>query len=265
MQAFAAWTQLVETTYLLPPPPGQANYRLRIFTPTREIAFAGHPSIGSAHAALEVRFAATKEGRLVQSCLAGELPLRVEGEGRDRRIFVQTPAAAIVQPMADDVTALAGLLGDLPRGPLPPVLIAGGRRWWLAELASEVSVRHWQPDHAAIARLAESSDSLGLCIFARCANADHDLVVRAFPCGVGIDEDPASGAANGLIAAYLRDSEPTGRLALGYRVSQGRELGRDARIDVRYDAAGCSWIGGQTQTVIDGSVQFPEPDESRAP
>jgi PhzF family phenazine biosynthesis protein len=264
MQAFAAWTQLVETTFLLPSHAG-CDYRLRIFTPQREIAFAGHPSIGSAHAALSVGLATASGGQLTQRCLAGEIALRVVGDGSAQRIFVQTPIAEQVPATSADRAVLDAILAGLPRGALSPSLISGGRRWWLAELADETSVRGWRPDHRAIAGLAATSDSLGLCLFARCQGSDHDLVVRAFPCGVGIDEDPASGAANGLIAAFLRQQDPTGVLAAGYRVSQGRELGRDASIEVQYDAAGCSWIGGQTRTVIDGTLHFPDPAEpSRA-
>jgi PhzF family phenazine biosynthesis protein len=80
--------------------------------------------------------------------------------------------------------------------------------------------------------------------------------VRAFPAGVGIVEDPASGAANGLIAAYIAQAEPAGPLARGYRVSQGREMGHDAVIDVRIEPEGAVWVGGRTQTVIDGALSF---------
>jgi len=262
MQAFAAWTQLVETTFLLPATSPTASYQLRIFTPFREIAFAGHPSIGSAHVALEAGFARARAGQLQQSCLAGEISLRVEGDGQQRRIFVQTPSAEVLTPVPKQLAELAALMQGIGLGALPPALVAGGRRWWLAELADEASLRGWQPEHAAIARLADSTDSLGLCVFARSRSRDFELVVRAFPCGVGINEDPASGAANGLIAAFLRQCEPNGALAQGYRVSQGRELGRDAMIEVRYDEDGRSWIGGQTQSVIDGSLHFPSPPEA---
>lgn len=262
MQAFAAWTRLVETTFLLPPGRESSGYRLRIFTPHREIAYAGHPSIGSAHVALDAGFIEPGDNQIRQDCLAGEIALQVEGEGRERKIFVQTPAAEALEAPPEQLQALHQLLGDLPLGRLKPTLIAGGRRWWLAEVASETSLRTWRPDHAAIKSLATASDSLGLCLFARSTCPDYEVVVRAFPCGVDIDEDPASGAANGLIAAHLRQIEPNGTLANGYRVSQGRELGRDAFIEVRYDAAGSSWIGGQTQTVIDGSLCFPDPAEA---
>lgn len=254
MQRFAAWTDLVETTFLLTPSTPTASYRVRIFTPTKEIPFAGHPSIGSAHAALESGLIATG-GRLVQECAAGLLPILVEGEGKTRRLFVQAPRASILQQGMQAEPILKPLLAGVSLGALPPALIEGGRRWWMAEFADEQNVRNWQPDHQKIAQLAAASQGLGLCVFARCAN-DFDLVVRAFPAGVGIVEDPASGAANGLIAAYIAQSEPNGPLASGYSVSQGREMGHDARILLRMDADGAVWVGGQTHTVLRGSVEW---------
>src|SRR3546814_12848001 len=95
------------------------------------------------------------------------------------------------------------MLGGLRLGPRPPGLMSGGRRWWLAELADEQQLRAGKPPIAAIAALAQRSQTLGLCLFARSHDADFDLVVRAFPAGAGIVEDPASGAAKPLIAAYI--------------------------------------------------------------
>lgn len=252
MQAFARWTNLVETTFLLPPGMAEASYRLRIFTPQREIPFAGHPSVGSAHAAIEAGLVAPTD-RLLQECGAGLLPLRVEQDSGKRRIYVQAPAARMLESGLDH--RLAPILAGLPPGRLAPAFVEGGRRWWVAEVGREDALRAWRPDHAAIAALARESDSLGLCLFARSADPDFELVVRAFPAGVGITEDPASGAANGLIAAYIAEAEPEGVLARGYRVSQGRELGRDARLDVRIEAPGI-WVGGETRTVLDGRLDW---------
>jgi len=256
MQRFAAWTNLVETTFLLPPGPSGADYRLRIFTPTREIAFAGHPTIGSAHAALATCLVRAGGGRLVQDCGAGLLPILVEGVGEAQRLFVQAPGAQVLRQGLDGDPQLQALLGDRRLGRLAPAFVEGGRRWWLAELADAQEVRGWHPNHAAIAALAHASDSLGLCVFARCQGGDHDLVVRAFPAGVGIVEDPASGAANGLIAAYIAHCEPEGPLGRGYVVSQGREIGHDALIEIRIDGDGV-WVGGQTQLVIEGHAEWP--------
>ncbi|NCT66065.1 MAG: PhzF family phenazine biosynthesis protein [Rhodanobacteraceae bacterium] len=262
MQRFAAWTDLVETTFVLPPSTPEASYRLRIFTPSREIPFAGHPTIGSAHAVLDTGFATPRDGRLVQECGAGLLPIRVEGSGAERALFVQAPRARVLHEGSDGQPLLQALLGDVALGALPPAFVEGGRRWWVAEFADEAALRAWRPDHATIARLAAASDSLGLCVFARSREAEHELVVRAFPAGAGIVEDPASGAANGLIGAWIALREPHGALARGYRVSQGREIGRDAAITLHIEhgngAAGglAVWVGGRTQTVVDGTLAW---------
>jgi len=253
MQAFAAWTGLVETTFVLPPSSTDASYRLRIFTPSREIPFAGHPTIGSAHAVLETGLAQARDGQLIQECGAGLLPIRVEGEDAS---FVQTPAARVLRENPRDEPLLRPALGDAAPGKLPPAFVEGGRRWWIAEFADEAELRRWNPDHTAIGSLARSTDSLGLCVFARSTSPDHELVVRAFPARVGIVEDPASGAANGLIAAWIAHAEPQGSLARGYRVSQGREIGHDAAIIVRIEQ-GQVWVGGKTRTIVSGHVHWP--------
>ncbi|TCV93234.1 PhzF family phenazine biosynthesis protein [Luteibacter rhizovicinus] len=253
MQRFAHWTNLVETTFLLPATDPRASYRVRIFTPTREIAFAGHPTVGSAHAALDSGLiVADGDGLVWQECGAGTLPIRVEGQGSGRELFVQAPKAHVLSEGGDAEGRLAGVLGATVAGALPPAFVEGGRRWWIAEFADEAALRAWQPDHAAIAALAKASDSLGLCVFARSGSG---IAVRAFPAGVGIVEDPASGAANGLIAAYIAHAEPQGPLARGYEVSQGREVGHDARILIRIDGDAV-WVGGRTNTVIDGHVHW---------
>jgi PhzF family phenazine biosynthesis protein len=255
MQSFARWTGLVETTFVLPPSSADASYRLRIFTPDREIPFAGHPTIGSAHAVLECGIAEPRNGHLVQECGAGLLPIRVEGEGASRRLFVQAPKANVLREDPHDEPRLAAALAGATRGALPPAFVEGGRRWWIAEFADEASLRGWKPDHAAIGALAQATESLGICAFARSASNEYELVVRALPAGVGIVEDPASGAANGLIAAWLAHAEPHGALARGYRVSQGREIGHDAAILIRIDDDRI-WVGGRTATILRGTARW---------
>ncbi|MGH8160482.1 MAG: PhzF family phenazine biosynthesis protein [Rhodanobacter sp.] len=254
MQRFARWTALVETTFLLPPTDPQASYRVRIFTPHQEIPFAGHPSIGSAHAALACGLAEPRDGLLWQECAAGVLPIRVQGRGAGRELLLKSPGEQVLDTGRTAHPLLPAALSGIKLGVLPPALVDGGRRWWLAEVADEASLRAWQPDHAAIGALAKASDSMGLCAFARADDSDYQLVVRAFPAGVGIVEDPASGAANGLIAAYLAYAEPQGALARGYHVSQGREIGHDARLIVQID--GTIWVGGRSHTVVDGSLDW---------
>lgn len=255
MQAIAAWTQLAETTFVLPPSRDDADYRVRIFTTHKEIAFAGHPSLGTAHAVLESGFTRAREGLLRQECQAGLLPVRVEGAGKMRMLTVRVPRSRIVR-QAESGDAVLEILRGMPLAPLPPALVEGGRRWWLAELADEVSVRAMRPDREALRELAESTHSLGLCVFARCHGQVYGLVVRAFPLGVGIDEDPASGAANAAIAAFLDEAGALGDLGRHYRVSQGREIGHDATLELSIDDEGEVWVGGQCQTVIRGEMDW---------
>ncbi len=257
MQAFAHWTDIVETTFLLRPTTDEASYRLRIFMPTREIAFAGHPSIGSAHVALLSGFAKPRGDVLIQECQAGLLPIRIEGESTERRLFIQAPKATVLKTGIERGSLLESTLSKVRLGKLPPAFVEGGRRWWLAEFADAAALRGWHPDHASIRKIALDSDSLGLCAFARSNEPGHDVVLRAFPAGVGIVEDPASGAANGLVAAYIAHAEPEGPLARGYSVSQGREMGHDAELILRVDADATVWVGGQTQTVVSGEVEWP--------
>jgi PhzF family phenazine biosynthesis protein len=258
MQAIAAWTNLAETTFVLPPTAPGAHYRVRIFTTQREIAFAGHPSIGTAHAVLGAGLVAPGTALLMQECQAGLLPVRVEPTDGARSLSVRVPRSRIVryagEPGVDD-EGVRRALGDRRLGGLAPCLVEGGRRWWLAELADEGEVRGMQPDLAAIAALAAGSKSLGLCVFARTPD-QRQLVVRAFPLGVGINEDPASGAANAAIAAFLDEAGALAALGDSYRVSQGREMGRDAGLRLRIDQDRQVWVGGLCQTVIQGSIRW---------
>lgn len=255
MQRFARWNNLVETTFVLPPTHGEASYRVRIFTPRQEIPFASHPSVGSAHALLECGVVQPREGLLWQECGAGVLPIRVEGAGASQCLLLRPPPEQIVCTGLAAHPLLDAALAGIEPGALPPALVSGGRLWWLAEVADESMLRAWHPDHAAIGALASATDSLGLCVFARRASHEPALVVRAFPAGVGITEDPASGAANGLIAAYLAQAEPAGPFARGYVVSQGREVGHDAELIVRMDG-GEVWVGGRTRTIVRGTLDW---------
>ncbi len=253
MQAFANWTNLSETSFLLPPSQEGASYRVRIFTPRQELPFAGHPSVGSAHAALDAGLAQAVDGRLVQECAAGLLPVRVEGTGADRRIFVRAPKARQVEA-PERAQDWWQVLEDLPRGDLPIALLDNGPAWWLVQLADEAAVRGMQPPQEAIARLLGASAAVGLAVFAASGEDGVDLVVRCFCPNDGIPEDPVTGSANACIAEWLRmnDALPARR----YVASQGREVGRDGRVEVEVDEEDEAWIGGLTQTVVDGSLAW---------
>ncbi len=259
MQRIAAWTNVIETTFVLPPTTPEASYRVRIFTPRRELAFAGHPSVGTAHAVLaaglaEPREAADGTRQLVQECGAGLLPVRVEGEGATRALFVQAPATQVLARRHGNDAALRALLGARLSN-AGAALIDSGRRWWAAELVDEAAVRGWAPDFDGIAALASPDEAMGLAVFARCSGSDYGLVVRALMPFHGHYEDPASGAANAALAGYLHASGQAGDLGDRYVVSQGREVGRDARLTLLREN-GRIWVGGSTQTVLSGTMRW---------
>lgn len=258
MQAIARWTRLPETTFVFPPTTAQASYALRIFSPRREVPFAGHPSVGTAHVVLDAGLAAPRDGLLVQEGIAGLLPLRVEGEGAARSIAVRTPRAHVMQTCEGDVPAeLAAAINGLPAGALPPALMDGGRRWWLAHVRDETTLRNATPDWTAISALARATESMGVCAYAYADSGnDYDLVVRAFVGAPAVFEDAASGAANATLAAWLasRQALPGGRAS--YTVSQGREVGHDARLRLTVDTAGDVWSGGHVRSVVRGQLDW---------
>lgn len=255
MQAFAAWTNLSETIFLLPPGAG-ADYRVRIFTPRQELPFAGHPSVGAAWAAVHAGLAQPRDGRLVQDCAAGLLPVRIEGDGDARRVHVRAPRARPVSVEGRAALVDAALAG-LARGALAPALWDNGPRWWLVELAGAAAVRAMQPDLAAIAALTTATGAVGLAVYGRApAGADHDLAVRAYCPADNIPEDPVTGSANACVAAQLAQAGALPGAGGRYVASQGRELGRDGRLEIEVDADGEVWIGGEVQLVIEGGLRW---------
>jgi PhzF family phenazine biosynthesis protein len=259
MQAIARWTRLPETTFVFPATSADASYRLRIFSPRREVPFAGHPSVGTAHVLLDAGMVVPREGMLVQDGMAGKLPLRVSGEGAQRTVAVRTPRARVQEIAGAGDPRLRDALAGLRLGALPPVLMDGGRRWWLVELASEAELRHAQPHWDAIEALANATDSMGLFVYARSADPVYHFAVRAFVGAPARFEDAASGAANATLAAWLAERGVLPDLPGGfYRVSQGREVGHDAIIELSVDAEGDVWSGGRAVAVVTGTLDWPD-------
>jgi PhzF family phenazine biosynthesis protein len=261
MQAIARWTRLPETTFVLPPSAhaagsAGASYRIRIFSPRREVPFAGHPSVGTAHAVLDAGLAMPRDGLLVQEGVAGLLPLRIEGSGAARTIAVRTPKARVMEIADAADPRLVDALRGLPLGALPPALMDGGRRWWLAELSDEAALRAAAPDWNAIAALAEHTASMGLSVFARSDNPVYHLAVRAWVGAPARFEDAASGAANATLAAWLASQHALPGDAGFYRISQGREVGHDAIIELQVDDHGEVWSGGRVRTVVSGHIDW---------
>lgn len=256
MQAIARWTRLPETTFVFPATTPDADYRLRMFSPRREVPFAGHPSVGTAHAVLEAGLATPRDGLLVQEGIAGNLPLRVEGTGHAQTIAVRTPKARVMEIADAADPRLHDALASLPLGALPPALMDGGRRWWLAELRDEATLRSTEPDWDAIGKLAQATGSMGLCVFARSDDPVYYLAVRAFVGAPGQFEDAASGAANATLAAWLASQDALPSPDGHYRISQGREVGHDAIIELFVDGDGEVWSGGRVQTVVRGQIDW---------
>lgn len=243
MQALAAWLNLSETIFFVPVTDASASYHVRIFTPRMELPFAGHPSVGAAWAAANFGIAVPKDGKLVQQCAAGLLPVTIEGDVHT----VRSPRAKRVDVAAP---ALPDALANLLAPDFVPTLLNNGPDWWLLQARDEATLRALKPDFAAFSALPGGKAAM----FAFSGDARNHLVVRAFAPGVGVPEDPVTGSANALIGAYLHQH---GQLpANPYVSSQGRELGRDGKVQVRVDDAGDVWIGGQVQLVIEGSVNW---------
>jgi len=254
MQALAAWLNLSETVFFLPPDAG-ADYRVRIFTPGSELPFAGHPSVGAAWLAAMEGLAAPRDGHLVQQCGAGLLPVRIEGDPAHPRASVRSPAARKLQASPGTIPQeLAAIAADGQ----PVELWANGPAWWLIEAASAAQLRALVPDFTAIAAWTNATASTGVAMFAMEEAEGHHLAVRAFCPGdaVGVPEDPVTGSANALVAARLHRQ---GRLPGSdgrYLASQGRELGRDGRVELRVDPDGAAWIGGEVRQIIAGTLDW---------
>jgi PhzF family phenazine biosynthesis protein len=151
---------------------------------------------------------------------------------------------------------LAAALPGLRPGALPPAEMDGGRRWWLYEASDEAALRAATPDWDAVERLAEATGSMGVCAFARSTDPVYYLAVRAFVGSPARFEDAASGAANATLAAWLAERDALPGDGGFYRVSQGREVGHDAIIELEVDAAGDVWSGGRCRTVVRGAIDW---------
>ncbi len=256
MQAIARWTRLPETTFVFPATKPEASYGIRIFSPRREVPFAGHPSVGTAHAVLEAGLATPLEGLLVQDGIAGLLPLHVLGSGATRTIAVRTPRAKVMEIASPQDARLRDVLDTLPLGNLPPALMDGGRRWWLAELRDEAALRAATPPWEAIGKLAQETESMGMCVFARSDDPVYFLAVRAWVGAPAQFEDAASGAANATLAAWLASQNALPGSDGRYRISQGREVGYDAIIELQVDDEGEVWSGGRICNVVTGRIDW---------
>lgn len=252
MQRIARWTNLSETTFVLPSE--RADYRLRIFTPLNELPFAGHPTVGSAHAVIEAGLVTPRGGLLTQECVAGLIALRVEGDGR---IFARAPKPA-VRRIDVDLPRLSAAIGA-PVGPTPaPALVDVGPVWLIAQVPNVEVLAAARPDLAAVGVLSTETGAIGISAFAIAsdAGAAERVSVRTWAPGAGVPEDPACGSCNAALGAYLGATGLLSRTGRSYVASQGREMGRDARIAVTVHGPEEVEIGGHAITVVEGTLRL---------
>lgn len=262
MQRFATWTNLSETTFVLKATSTGADYHLRIFHPTGELPFAGHPTIGSAHAVLEAGIVTPRDGRMIMQCGAGDLPIRIDGSGPDRRIYVEAPEARIVHEYATSLEAISGAVGAPLVEGSPPVSIDNGPVWLFVRVDSPETVVRLAPDMSAVARLSRDFSLTGIAVFAIAGQGESRgeeaaVWIRCFAPAVGVPEDPVTGSANAALPAHLARYGLLDHTGRAYVASQGTAIGRDGRVHVRVlDDSGRAEIGGQAVTVIDGEVRL---------
>jgi PhzF family phenazine biosynthesis protein len=242
MQTFANWTNLSETTFVVPVTMPGADYHVRIFTPKDELPFAGHPTLGTAHAVVAAGLARPREGRLVQQCKIGLVELALGAHGLSFRL----PRYAL--EVLDDAEASAWL-GEGVKLIGRPHAVNVGPTWLVAELADVSALENLAHDPAQLTRYYQRTGMTGATIFAR---DGERVVVRSFAPGDGIPEDPVCGSGNAAVGAY--------RLTMGqigdgdsYLASQGRQLGRDGWIAVRIEG-GAVHVGGHCVSCVTGTV-----------
>jgi PhzF family phenazine biosynthesis protein len=245
MAAFASWTNLVETTFLLRPSDPGADYRLRIFTPRSELPFAGHPTLGSARAWLEAGGTPLQDGHLIQECGAGLVSIRTDGP----RLFFSAPPFIRTGPVS--TADLDGLTQAL-QVELDDVVDAqwtdNGPGWVTLLLKDADAVLRLNPLRDAFGPFT----SVGV-VGPYPPGADNAFEVRAFIPEIGEGEDPVTGSLNAGIAQWLTG---TGRAPDSYTASQGGRLGRLGRVFVE-KVNGVVWVGGDTIIGVRGSVSLP--------
>lgn len=240
MTAFARWTNLSETTFLLPPTAPGADYHVRIFTPDRELPFAGHPTLGSCHAWLAAGGVARNADEVVQQCGVGLVRIRRDGS---RLAFAAPP---LRRHGAVDEATLAQIARSLriPRDAIRASnWVDNGPGWVAVMLASRDEVLALKPDFAAMG-------ALELGVVAPWPGGEADVEVRAFVPTLGVQEDPVTGSLNAGLAQWLIGA---GLVPPRYVASQGTALGRAGRVYVEQRGSDI-WIGGDSVAVVAGQV-----------
>ena len=239
MQRVARWTNLSETTFMLPPQDGGTDYRLRIFTPGRELPFAGHPTLGSCHAWLEAGGRPQGGDVIIQECAAGLVRIRRAAGG------LAFAAPPLIREGAVDDAVIARVVRSLniARGDIVDIAWADNGPGWVAVLL---------PSAEAVLAVRPGAVELNVGIAGPYSpGSPQALEVRAFSSSLSGREDPVTGSLNAALGQWLLGS---GRLTAPYVASQGTALGRRGRVHVSQDDDGQVWVGGGTVTCVTGSV-----------
>lgn len=241
MQRVARWTNLSETTFVLPATADDADYRLRIFTPTGELPFAGHPTLGSARAWLEHGGTPRTPGRLLQECAAGIIEIRQDG---DMLAFAAPP---LVRTGALDKDYLAHIVTAFNISPDQVIghqWVDNGPGWAVIQLATAEEVLALDPDFSRL------SETMVGAIGAYPDGSPHAFEVRAFAPAANIPEDPVTGSLNASVAQWLSS---TGQAPDRYTVSQGTRLDRAGEVSISVET-NTVWVGGATTVRIRGTA-----------
>lgn len=242
MESFARWTNLSETSFLLPPTAVGADYRLRIFTPTAELPFAGHPTLGSAHAWLSAGGSPGSPDRVIQECNAGLITVR---RNRSNLAFAAPPCTRTGPVDEPTLERVAAGLGSARSRLLTHQWVDNGPGWLVVELASVDELHALQPS-------AEALVDMDVGAFAMCGpGSEHAYEIRAFVPGYSDCEDPVTGSLNASVAQWLLADR---RVPAAYTVGQGASVGRHGVVSIDCDGADI-WVGGRTATVIDGQLK----------
>ncbi|TKC83127.1 PhzF family phenazine biosynthesis protein [Trinickia terrae] len=255
MQAIARWTNLSETSFLLKPADPAADYRVRIFTPGGELPFAGHPTLGTAHALLDSGYRPRQAGRLVQQCGAGLVELTGRGDGV--WAFAAPPARVASLPASTRTALSVALRTDAIDFSAAPCTTDNGVPWLVVRLKSAEACVALAPDVAALTAIVRETGMDGLAVYGPHPEGGAvDFEIRCLMLGgsLGFGEDPVTGSANAAVAGLLKSQglRPGSR----YVARQGTALGRDGRVHVDYDDdANRIWIGGHSVTIVDGTFR----------
>lgn len=243
MAEFARWTNLSETTFLLPPTTAEADYRVRIFTPGGELPFAGHPTLGSCFAWLAAGGRPKQSGQVVQQCQAGCVTVKQDGE----RLAFAAPPTRVEPVDGEMLSRVLPALGVERAEVLTSAWLSNGFPQLVLELDSAATVLRLKPNHPALKSLAK----VGV-VGRHPAGHECDVEVRFFAAPIGIDEDPVTGSLNANLAHWLIGN---GRLPKRYVAAQGTQMGRAGRVYVHDDGQQV-WIGGDVVPLIEGQVRL---------